>query len=74
LTPEIVAERFGHFLRGEVERFLLPGTGSINFVLHDVLGGGGVASLRNDPQGKSYAQILLATPIPLPLTLLEASP
>jgi hypothetical protein len=74
LTPEIVAERFGHFLRGEVERFLLPGTGSINFVLHDVLGGGGVASLRNDPQGKSYAQILLATPVPLPVTLLEAPP
>ena len=69
LGVEIVAERFAHFLEGPVERFLLPGPAAINFVLHDVLGGGGVASLRADPQGKSYAQILLATPISVPANL-----
>ena len=35
------------------------------------LGGGGVASLRNDPQAKGYSQILLQTPIPIPRMLAE---
>ena len=66
--------RFAHFLRGSgsVERFLLPGATRINFLLHDVLGGGGVASMRNDPQGKGYAQLLLSCPIPVPPTLAAA--
>jgi len=74
LTPEAVADRFAHFLAGpepRVERFDLPGTGALNFLLHDVLGGGGVASLRNDPQGKGYAQILLDHPVAIPERLLE---
>ncbi|MCF6221904.1 MAG: DUF1446 domain-containing protein, partial [Robiginitomaculum sp.] len=66
LTEEVVAKRFEHFLEGEVERFLMPGLNALNFLLHDVLGGGGMASLRNDPQGKCYAQILLDHPIPVP--------
>jgi hypothetical protein len=37
--------------------------------LHDVLGGSGTASLRNDSQGKAYAQILLDYPIPIPAGL-----
>jgi len=72
LTEQLVAERFGHFLRGKVERFYLPGTHSINFLLHGALGGGGVASLRNDPQGKGYAQILLDCPVGVPRELAEA--
>ncbi|MGB3864715.1 MAG: acyclic terpene utilization AtuA family protein [Xanthobacteraceae bacterium] len=72
LTEQVVAERFAHFLKGQVERFYLPGTGSINFLLHHALGGGGVASLRNDPQGKSYAQVLLQTPVAIPASLVEA--
>ena len=71
LTPEVVASCFSRFLDGRVERFLLPGIHAINFVLHDVLGGGGIASLRNDAQGKGYAQILLAQPIDLPVPLAE---
>lgn len=73
LTEDCVKQRFAHFLAGTthdpVERFLLPGSHSINFLLHDVLGGGGVASIRNDPQGKGYAQVLLATPIEIPRSL-----
>lgn len=72
LTPERVAGRFAHFLRGPVERFLLPGLPAMNLLLHDVLGGGGVASLRNDPQGKGYAQLLLDEPIHIRKSLLEA--
>ena len=65
LTSELVAKTFGHYLRGPVERFDLPGINGLNFLLHEALGGGGMASLRNDPQGKGYAQILLDTMIPV---------
>ncbi|HWJ04955.1 MAG TPA: acyclic terpene utilization AtuA family protein [Steroidobacteraceae bacterium] len=73
LTPQRVQARFAHFLQGSVERFLLPGLPAINFVLHDVLGGGGIASLRSDPQGKGYAQLLLDEPIEIPRALLETT-
>jgi hypothetical protein len=43
----------------------------MNILLHEVLGGGGVASLRNDPQGKGYAQLLLEYPVPVPASLAE---
>lgn len=72
LDEATVAARFAHFLDGPVQRHFLPGTGAINIVLHRVLGGGGVASLRNDPQGKGYAQILLQTPVGVPAPLLES--
>jgi len=71
LTESVVTERFAHFLAGEVERYWLPGSQAINFVLHDVLAGGGIASLRNDPQGKAFGQILLATPVAAPMELLR---
>ena len=66
LTPETVAKRFVHVLEGPVERHYLPGIRAANFVLHEVLGDGGVASLRFDPQGKTYAQVLLGMPVPIP--------
>ncbi len=69
LTVDVVADRFAHFLKGGVERYLLPGAHALNFLLHEVLGGGGVASLRNDPQGKGYAQLLLEVPIEVPAAL-----
>ncbi|UTW58869.1 DUF1446 domain-containing protein [Kordiimonas sp. SCSIO 12603] len=72
LTEAEVKSRFCHFLEGDVERFYLPGSHSINFLLHDVLGGGGVASLRNDPQGKGYAQLLLSANVTIPKTLAES--
>ena len=71
LTEEVVKNCFSKFLRGKVEKYYLPGSYSLNFMLDDVLGGGGPASLRNDPQGKAYAQILLDQIIPVPKRLLE---
>jgi len=71
LTEDIVKRCFSKFLEGEVEKFYLPGSCSINFMLDNVLGGGGPASLRNDAQGKAYAQILLDETIPVPKSLLE---
>jgi len=71
LTEDIVMKCFKNFLEGSVEKYLLPGSNSINFILNDVLGGGGPASLRNDPQGKAYAQILLDEIIPIPKKLMD---
>ncbi|MEM6580366.1 MAG: acyclic terpene utilization AtuA family protein [Pseudomonadota bacterium] len=75
LTEQTVGGRLAHFIADDnehsVERFLLPGSNSINFLIHDVLGGGGVASIRNDPQAKGYSQLLLACPVPIPATLAE---
>jgi hypothetical protein len=48
-----------------VERFSLPGIDAINFVVHDSLGGGIMASNRIDPVAKTMAQQLLAFPIPV---------
>ena len=72
LTEEVVARRFAHFLEGRVERFVMPGPNAINFLLHDVLGGGGVASLRNDAQAKGYAQLMLDHPITVPKKIAES--
>ena len=72
LSEAEIAARFRHFLAGKVVRYLLPGPAALNIVLTDVLGGGGVASLRNDPQGKGYSQILLQTPIPVPAAMAES--
>ena len=66
LTTEAVAGWFAHLVEGPVERFDWPGIHGLNFLLHNALGGGGIASLRNDPQGKAYAQILLDFPVPVP--------
>ena len=72
LTESYVASRFAHFMASpEMDRYVLPGLPALNFVLHHALGGGGVASLRNDPQAKGYAQILLDTSVRLPAQLLE---
>ena len=73
VTEELVKNSFSKFLQGNVEKYYLPGSHSINFLLHDVLGGGGPASLRNDAQGKAYAQILLNQKIPIPKRLLNTN-
>ena len=74
LSTETVGAYFSHFIEAGtgVDRYYLPGCNAINFVMHEALGGGGVASLRNDPQGKAYAQILLDYQISIPKNLAEA--
>jgi hypothetical protein len=72
LTEAAVAEWMQHTLdekTGRVSRWYLPGSHSLNFLLENALGGGGVASLRIDPQGKAFAQQLLEFPIPVPKAL-----
>jgi Acyclic terpene utilisation family protein AtuA len=72
LTAERVAARFAYVARGPVTRYELPGFDAFNFVLENALGGGGVASLRYDPQGKTFAQILLDEPVLVPDAWLDA--
>lgn len=66
LTSEAVASYMSHLAKGRVQRFDWPGLYGFNFLLESALGGGGVASLRYDPQGKSHAQILLEFPLNVP--------
>ena len=69
LTEEVVKGYFAHLCNGVVERFDLPGSNALNFLLHESLGGGGIASVRIDPQGKGFAQMLLDIEIPVPADL-----
>ncbi len=71
LTPDRVKAYFAHLVKGEVERFEVPGIGGFNFLLHRALDGGGMASLRNDPLGKGLAQMLLDIEVEVPVALLE---
>jgi hypothetical protein len=66
LPAEAVADWLAHRIDGPVERYELPGIHALNFVLRDALGGGGISSLRFDPQGKAYAQQLLDIPLYVP--------
>jgi hypothetical protein len=73
LTAGAVRRYFAHVLaegeQGRVERWELPGSMSFNFMLYRALGGGGACSLRSDPQGKAFAQMLLDMPITIPAQL-----
>ncbi len=74
LSEAAVAEWMQYVLDGQtgkVSRWYLPGSHSLNFLLENALGGGGVASLRIDPQGKAFAQQLLELPVPVPKALAE---
>ncbi|MGJ8563553.1 MAG: acyclic terpene utilization AtuA family protein [Alphaproteobacteria bacterium] len=62
LTASKVEEWLDHLKPSKVERFELPGSQSLNFVLHNVLNGGGMANLKFDAQGKAFAQMLLDMP------------
>ncbi|MBG6290895.1 DUF1446 domain-containing protein [Pseudomonas nitroreducens] len=75
LSEGAVAEWMQHVLDpqlGRVSRWHLPGTHSLNFLLENALGGGGVASLRIDPQGKAFAQQLLEFPVAVPQAIADS--
>ena len=72
VTPERVKAFFSHYVQGTVQRWELHGMHAFNFLLGSALGGGGIASLRYDPQGKSYAQMLLDLPVRVPAAWLAA--
>jgi len=71
LTEARVAEWLAHLVKGKVTRYEVPGIRAFNFVCEQALGGGGMASLRNDPLGKGMGQILLAMPVRVSPALLD---
>lgn len=73
LSDDVIGAVYGHFMDDAkaIEKFLLPGSNAINILIDNILGGGGPASLRNDAQGKGYAQLLLARSIPVSKQIAE---
>ena len=69
LSAEVVADWFAHFAddpaHARADRYLLPGSHGLNFVMHDALGGGASVCARVDSLAKSMGQILLDFPIPV---------
>ncbi|WP_213956595.1 MULTISPECIES: acyclic terpene utilization AtuA family protein [unclassified Variovorax] len=69
VSESAVGSYFAHMVHGKVERFHLPGTASMNLLLHDALDGGGPSSMRLDPLGKGMAQMLLDMSISVPASV-----
>ena len=73
LSEAAVAQWFAHVFAPasshRVERYFLPGFAAMNFVLHESLDGGGLASRRIDPNAKGMAQQLLEFPVAVPVEL-----
>ena len=69
VTAERVAAWLAHYVTGPVRRFALPGLGAFNFVCEQALDGGVASSLRADPWGKGFAQVLLSMPVRVPARL-----
>ncbi|MEJ2083588.1 MAG: hypothetical protein P8Y94_15820 [Acidobacteriota bacterium] len=63
LERVVTAERVQRFFEpmgcGPVRRFSLPKLQALNFILPEVLAGGGSRSLRVDAQGKAIGQVAL---------------
>jgi hypothetical protein len=71
VTEARIAAHFQHLITGPVQRFEAPGLHAFNFLLHNALGGGGMASLRIDPQGKAYGQMALEMVVNVPPGLID---
>ena len=66
VTVDRVRELFWGVCHGDIERYEVPGISSLNFVLHESLGGGVTKSLALDAHGKSYSSLLLTLEIDVP--------
>lgn len=65
LAPDKVTEYMAHTLseQSQVHLYAMPGFNAFNLLIEHSLGGGGMASLRIDAQGKAAAQQLLDMPV-----------
>jgi hypothetical protein len=63
LTAASVEEYFRPLGVGRVIRHDVPNLEALNFILPNVLGGGGSRSLRIDAQGKTLGMALLELPV-----------
>jgi hypothetical protein len=63
VSAERVRQHYAGIVKGEVERYVLPHLGALNFVLHNALGGGVTRSLALDAHGKCLSSAILSLPI-----------
>jgi hypothetical protein len=67
LKKTLDAEKVTHFFHAlqpsHVKRYELPNLLAFNFILENVLDGGGSRSLRMDSQGKALGQAILEMPV-----------
>jgi hypothetical protein len=59
VNAERVRAYYADTVKGEVERYVVPHLGALNFVLHDALGGGVTRSLALDAHGKCLSSAIL---------------
>jgi hypothetical protein len=55
-----------------VDRYEFPNLRAVNFVVHGLLAGGAVATLRFDRQAKALGEFLRSRHVPIPKSLLDA--
>ena len=74
LRDQLLAEKVQSYFEkmnvGKVIRYELPNLGALNFILPNILLGGGSISPRIDAQGKALAQMLLEMILDVPDDLL----
>ena len=63
VTAERVKLHLSGIVKGDVERYVLPQLGALNFVMHDALGGGVTRSLCLDAHGKCLGSAILSLQI-----------
>jgi hypothetical protein len=63
LTVARVSEKFAPVVAGTINRYEMPGTKMVNFVMERALQGGVSRSLGLDAHGKSRASLMLSTRI-----------
>ncbi len=66
VTVERILEQFRGIVTGPAVRFEAPGLDALNFLIQGALGGGGMASMRIDPQGKAFGQMALEMTVRIP--------
>lgn len=64
VTVERVKAHLSEIVKGDIERFVLPSLGALNFVMRDALAGGVTRSLAMDAHGKTLSFAILSLDIP----------
>lgn len=74
ISTEVMKTFFAHYNPTRVRRWEMPAMYAFNYIIDNVLGGGGAGSLRYDTQGKTYAQMFLDQPVTVPAEWVNTKP